>query len=146
MGILGGEKFIIGKVFFKYARDHQGLFDGNDALAQKAAMNEIRAASSLIDSQLPNLHTILTVAIRVFGHCMIAAALAPINSKTLVYGSDDAGNTVRFNPTIHEMAGDLAKRLNLALHPLQPSAVGPQVEMWVAGDCEGHRSTVDGRY
>lgn len=149
MGVLGGEKFIVGNMFVKYARDHRGIFNGDDSLAQKCAMNEIRAVSSLIGARVRNLHTILTGAIHAFGHTVIITALAPINSKTLVYGSDDAGISV-FNssPIIEDMARQLAEHRNLAKHKVKCTGTQPpsEVPMWIAGDCEGHVSKIDGRF
>ncbi len=73
----------IGNIFFKFARDSAGLY-GNDGLAQKSAANELRAMDALIRCGEPLLHTTLTALVFVRGHCVVATALAPIGSNTLV--------------------------------------------------------------
>lgn len=113
LGILGGEKFIVGGIFFKFARDDKLLFDGNDALAQKAALNEIKSASALIACNIPRLHTTLSAVFRIKGHCIVATALAPVGRRTLVYGSDDAGDTVRKTVCCHVACALMVYQLRL---------------------------------
>jgi len=148
LGVMGGEKFVVGKVFFKFARDDKGLFGHNDGLAQKAALNEIRAATALIQCRVQHLHTTLTSAIRLHGHCVIATALAPINNSTLVLGSDNAGRVLHDSSSVMaEMASRLAAKLNLAKHRLQETeGTHTIVEYHLAGDVEGHSSNKDGRF
>jgi len=47
LGFMGGDKFIVGAVFFKFARDSKKLF-GSDTIAQKSAYNEIVGASAVV--------------------------------------------------------------------------------------------------
>jgi hypothetical protein len=95
-GIAGGLKYMVGGVFFKWARDHSGLY-GCDEFAQKAASNEIRAQNAVIDSDVGrHLRPTLSCLVNVGGHNLICTAVAPITSQTLVYGSDSGGLSSEF--------------------------------------------------
>ena len=47
-GHAGGEKFVSEGILFKYARDWQGIYQGSDAHAAKAAGNELRALRAVL--------------------------------------------------------------------------------------------------
>ena len=51
-GVAGGEKFVVGHVLFKFARDWQGVYGGSDLAASKAAFAEIRSLQSVIDAEV----------------------------------------------------------------------------------------------
>lgn len=54
-GIAGGQKFIFDDIFFKFAKDDNGIYQG-DAFAQKAAGHELRSMVEIVNLQIPELH------------------------------------------------------------------------------------------
>lgn len=145
-GIAGGEKYLVGKVFVKYAWDDKGVY-GSDDRAQKAAMNEIRSSNALLECRLSLLHTSLQAVFRWCGHAVIVTALMPITHKSLVYGSDNAAMTIMdSNRQMRDIVSRAAQRLNLKTHKVRSKTDGREVEMFVAVDCEGHMSRKDGRF
>lgn len=145
-GSAGGEKFVYGNVLFKFARDWKGIY-GGDEFAQKAACLEITHMNAVIDASIPQLHTTLSAVFYVRGHRVYATALAPLSGKTsLVYGSDDAGLTVRNSSrAMNVMALRLADELHLKPH-LVFDRQNRSFTLHTAIDVEGHMSLEDGRY
>jgi len=143
-GWAGGEKFKVGNLFCKFARDDKGLYGGNDERAVKMAKNEIRCGNALLQLRLSSLHLSMMVCHRVHGHAIITTALIPITGDSLVYGSCDAARTVhRSLPLMNELVDRAAAQLNLMPHSIanQPA----DVKLSVGVDCEGHVSQEDGR-
>lgn len=163
-GIAGGEKFKLGNVFFKFARDDKGLYPC-DMYAQKAASNEVRAMSAIRECHINGLHTTLTCLFYKRGHCVIATAVAPIGGSpnTIIYGSDDASKTIhKSNTMFNELARKIADKLHLKEHVvtavnsvvLSPEAKlaqrtsgiqANQTQLDLAVDVEGHLGR-DGRF
>ena len=148
-GIAGGQKFVVGQVFCKFARDDKGIY-GSDELAIKMAKNEIRNVNALMHLGAHSLHTSLTASHRIKGHVVITTAKMPISAggvgheSSLVYGSSDAAKTLhRSNDLMNELVDGVASQLGLAAHAVKSH---PNVKVSIGVDCEGHVSTEDGRY
>jgi len=145
MGIAGGEKFIVGQLFCKFARDDKGIY-GSDELAIKMAKNEIRNTNAVLQIGVFQLHFSLMACHRVRGHAVITTALLPIDPRqSLVYGSNDGGKTVVLrNSEMTEMVNRVADQLGLLSHAVrgQPS----DMKLSIGADCEGHVSAEDGRH
>jgi hypothetical protein len=77
------------------------------------------------------------------GYRVVAMSVLPISSKTIIYGSADAGNTVfTTDADFNKKMEVAAKSINLKGHK-----VGPQcIEVFGPGDIEGHKSDIDGKY
>ena len=174
-GYAGGEKFRIGNLFCKFARDDKKLYNGRDDLAIKMAKNEVRNGNAVLQLGLWSLHLSMMACHQIRGHAVITTAWMPVSSDTLVYGSDDAGRTYRkLNPRMNALMDRVGTMLGLAPH--KPNArgscdLGPsnklQLEhpknaeddslvgkatassqtmtLAVGADCEGHISLNDGR-
>ena len=113
-GQAGGRKYVVGKVFFKFATDDLGLYDHEEG-AQKAAGNELRAINAIVDCNIEKIHVTLTALFHIRGHRIMAVAQCPIDgSQTLVYGSDDLGKTVwNKDEGLSSLMKNLAEMMNL---------------------------------
>jgi len=145
-GFAGGEKFIVGKMFCKFARDDKGLYGGDDELAIKVAKNEIRNGNAVLRLGIYSLHLSMMACHRIKGHAVITTALLPISAEaTLVYGSRDAGHTLcKSNPQMNSLIERVGLQMGLMPHAIKGHPAETTVAL--AGDCEGHVSTSDGRY
>jgi FlaA1/EpsC-like NDP-sugar epimerase len=118
---------------------------GSDIAASKAAFAEIRSLQCIIKAQvrvlnlpgpmsqvfqlnichisifaqIPGLHVPLMGVFRLHGHTIIASAIAPIGkmNRTLIYGSDDAGQSFvnRRASAIEPVAKSLCQKLGMHL-------------------------------
>jgi hypothetical protein len=59
-GVAGGEKFLCGNVFLKFARDAYGVYGGDEGAA-KSASHELRSLRSLLGCDVPGLRFPLMV-------------------------------------------------------------------------------------
>jgi len=143
-GYAGGQKFKVGNIFCKFARDDKGLYRGNDELAIKMAKNEIRCGNAVLKLHVSSLHLSLMACHRVRGHAVITTALIPISGDSLVYGSQDAARTVHIkSPQMNLLVDRVAAQLNLKPHAIRNH---PATKLMATGvDCEGHISAKDGR-
>ena len=83
IGAAGGEKFIVGQLFCKFARDDKGIY-GSDELAIKMAKSEIRNVNAVLQLGVHSLHSSLMACHRINGHAVIVSALMPISSDSAV--------------------------------------------------------------
>jgi Clustered mitochondria len=145
-GVAGGEKFIHGPMFFKFATDSDkySLY-GGDEFAAKAAGHELKSLNALIACNVPNLHFPLMALVDIFGNRVIAVSKLPISGKTLVYGSADGGNVIHDSSKVKQMVMRACLRLNLKGHTvIERSTTTPKL-VYGPVDLEGHLGT-DGRY
>jgi len=150
-GIAGGEKFVVGQVFCKFARDDKGIY-GSDELAIKMAKNEIRNVNAVMQLGVHSLHSSLMACHRIKGHVVIITAKMPLSAvgradheSSLVYGSSDAARTVkRSNAEMNGLVDRVAVQLGLAAHAVRNQPADVKVSIGV--DCEGHVSSHDGRH
>lgn len=132
-GIAGGYKVLCGNVFLKTSVDHAGIY-GGDAHAGKAASHELKSLRSLLGVRVPGLYLPLMATARSAGITVVAIARLPIGDHTLVYGSCDAGNTVRIRDhAMNDMVRRVCRRLNLGAHPVgvTPFAAPPPKPQWL---------------
>jgi hypothetical protein len=139
-GIAGGEKFLVGHVFYKFATTAGGIYPSASA-AHKAAALEITAMNAVVGSNNTQLTVTLTALFLLCGHCVIATAKAPLDgSRSLVYGSDNAGHDDRVIqdgrrcPPAVPIIRNLARTLGLAQHPVADGAC----HLWLPIDTEVH--------
>lgn len=158
LGIAGGEKFLVGTVLCKFARDvllgddpnekKNYIYYKSDDKAIRMAKNEIRHANAVLAHQSSRsaLHLPWIACHRIRGHAVIVSALVPIQgSRTLVYGSNDAGRTVRkSDEAMNRLIDELASCFGLDPHHVRGVA-SEDFRLSVAVDIEGHVSEVDGR-
>ncbi len=139
-GVAGGQKFVVGKVFYKFATTAGGIYP-SAAAAHKAAALEITAMNAVVGSNNTQMTVTLTALFLICGHCVIATAKAPLKgSASLVYGSDNAGHADRVIqdgrrcPPAVPIIRDLARTLGLAQHPVADGAC----RLWLPIDTEVH--------
>ncbi len=77
------------------------------------------------------------------GYRLTAVSLLPIKKDTIVYGSNDGGQTVHCEPQVHQaMSQLLGKQMRLKAH----AAGHEKVVVYGPGDLEIHKSRVDNNY
>lgn len=92
-GVAGGTKYLVNNIIFKFAIDHQGLY-GSDESASKAAGQELLGLTYVWRSGLP-LHVPLCCLVDYRGFRLVAVCRLPVDSSTLVYGSDSQAANIK---------------------------------------------------
>eukprot|EP00698_Gefionella_okellyi_P003690 TRINITY_DN1344_c0_g1_i3.p1 TRINITY_DN1344_c0_g1~~TRINITY_DN1344_c0_g1_i3.p1 ORF type:complete len:2301 (-),score=577.72 TRINITY_DN1344_c0_g1_i3:230-6262(-) len=141
-GTAGGIKYNHHGMFFKFALDFKGLYGGTEFSA-KAANHERKGLQALLACHMPNLHFPLVTVVDYLGHRLFVQTELPITHETLIYGSDDSGQTV--HKDVPEMSATIkraAEILNLRGHKV---GFGVPQFLYVCGDIEGHQGE-DGRF
>lgn len=143
-GIIGGEKFIVGNVLFKFAVD-QGVFNGDHASAAKVAGLELQGLDAYYNTRTVGLHFPLMAMIDKKGFRLIASSLLPLGEGSLIYGSNDAAQTIhRDNPRLNSLVEEASAKLNLKPHNCGLDVASAK-RMYSCVDLEGHVGS-DGRF
>ncbi|KAL6054057.1 Clu domain-containing protein [Balamuthia mandrillaris] len=148
---LGGDKFLVNNIYFKFAIDRKGLFGGEragDECAAKVAAHELKSLIHVMNVWVPAVYFPMMVLVEYRGFTLIAMTALPIaGTNTLKYGSNDAGRTVRNDaPALDRKMKLLAERLNLKPHLVRGGTNGQKpVVVYTAADFEGHVG-LDGRH
>ncbi|KAL7711905.1 Clu domain-containing protein [Entamoeba marina] len=138
-GVAGGEKYVVKGIFFKLARNKYNLYK-SDEYAAKVAGHELKGLESFYNAQVPGIHLPLAAVIDYRGYRLFAISVLPIKSNTIIYGSGDAGKTIRMdNPLLNEKMRVAAKLLNIKGHVIKGKMVHGPV------DIEVHKG-FDGRF
>jgi len=139
-GRVGGQKYIVHDIFFKFAIDHQ-MIVGGDENAMKIAAHELSALNIMMDNRVPDLFFPLMALVDYRGYRLVAISTLPINSETICHGSSDAGSTIHAGeiPDLDRKISEICSRLNLRSHQFQGKTFYGPV------DLEGHLGE-DGRY
>lgn len=151
-GIAGGEKFICKGILFKFAHDkiiasHKGqplwMYGGDhceDRLAIKAAAKELLGLETFVaQNSDPSLCFALMALVDYKGFRLIATSLLPIDSNTIVYGSNDGGNTIHTDdPEVNVKVERLAARMHIKGHFVGISKAKAKL-LHAPGDFEVHR-------
>jgi len=145
-GQAGGTKFSLHGLFFKYPVDSQlnkqgtlWLYGGkqrdNDS-AVKASNNDMKGLTyCMINDEKQFLSFPLMALIDFQGFRMSVMTSLPLHKDSLVYGSADAGHTLKANSEVHSYMLEMAEKLNLRLHNIR----GHNAEMALCGDVEIHQ-------
>ena len=146
-GVLGGEKFIVQGIMFKFATDEKNMFKSlHDPLeaANKIAGLELKGLKCYFSTRTPNLSFPLMALIDYKGYRLVAMSVLPIDKETLKYGSADAGRSILLeDPDLNALMREASLQLNLKPHMVGPR--GCEVELVSAADLEGHVG-YDGRF
>eukprot|EP01091_Cochliopodium_minus_P016198 TRINITY_DN5993_c0_g1_i1.p1 TRINITY_DN5993_c0_g1~~TRINITY_DN5993_c0_g1_i1.p1 ORF type:complete len:1174 (+),score=399.27 TRINITY_DN5993_c0_g1_i1:76-3597(+) len=142
-GVIGGEKYIVNNILFKFAVDHHKLLGENgDAYAAKIAGHELKGLKAFFNLNFSGISFPLMSLIDYKGFRLIAVSLLPLSKNSLIYGSNDAGETIhREIPELNRNIDAAAKKLNLKPHKCGKKGI----LMGACVDLEGHRGT-DGRF
>ncbi|CAN0245627.1 unnamed protein product, partial [Ectocarpus fasciculatus] len=132
-GNAGGMKFVWRGILFKLADGSRGPYMGNDEAAAKGAGHDLKGATHYLATRIPGLRYALQCLIDYKGFRMTAQAVLPVSSKSLRYGSSNAGGTVHNDDeNLAEKLKAAAKKLNLRTHMVNDT------ELYSACDVEGH--------
>jgi tetratricopeptide (TPR) repeat protein len=146
-GVLGGEKFIVLGILFKFATDEKNLFKSlADPLeaANKIAGLELKGLKCYFSTRTPNLSFPLMALIDYKGYRLVAMSVLPIDKATLKYGSADAGRSVLTeDDDLTVLIREASLQLNLKPHLV--GRKGEEIELASAADLEGHVG-YDGRF
>ena len=144
-GIVGGEKYVVHGILFKFAFDNDRIFGGSDAAAAKVSDQELKGMMSFFALELPSLFFPMVALVKHHGYTLVAMSLLPVTRSTLVYGSHDGGVTVHnSNNAFSEQMETAGNLLNLRQHICGSDK---KVEkLWVAADIEGHVGVDGQRY
>lgn len=139
-GVIGGEKYIVHSILFKFAVSD--MLD--DVAAAKVAGHDLKSATiwTSASAKIPELHIPMQCIIDYLGFRLLAMTLLPIGKslKSLKVGTEDAGKTFHNDdPKLLELMNIVGETMNLALHEFHGHSVRAAV------DIEGHLGT-DGRY
>lgn len=134
-GVIGGEKFVVQNILFKFALDIHNVFGGNHDSAAKVAGLELKGLQAYMSTNTPDLCYPLMALIDYKGFRLVASSLLPLTSSSLIYGSQDAGATIKkASPPFTARIEEASAKLNLKLH----EAGKDRVVMATAVDIEGH--------
>jgi hypothetical protein len=95
-GIIGGEKFVVHNILFKFAVDHKNIY-GSDFSAAKAAGNELRGLMCYFNTGILDINVPLMALVDYRGFRLTAMSLLPVDTSTIIYGTFDAGKTIHYS-------------------------------------------------
>ena len=136
-GRAGGIKFFHNGIFFKFAVDSFKIY-GGDKFARKACGLELASMSALTPAGLMlGLSFPLTCIIDYLGHRIIAQSILPINSSTLIYGSENRGKQIlASDPKMNEIMKQIARMKFIKPHRVGSGSASK--ELFGPLDIEGH--------
>lgn len=136
-GTAGGVKYVQKGILFKLADGHSPIYGNSDEAAAKAMGHELKSVNSYFRCGIRDLHVALQAVIDYRGFRILAQAVLPIDTTTLVLGSSDAGRTMQGDMSsgaklLWSKLKFAANELNLAEHTYN------DVTIHTACDVEGH--------
>ena len=81
-GVAGGEKYLVGNIFLKFARDFHGVY-GSDRGSAKSANHELRSLNCLMGCEVHGLQFPLMVTVDYLGHRLCAQSRLAISGGAL---------------------------------------------------------------
>jgi len=144
-GILGGKKYIVHGILFKFAVGNDGERNQlDDFILSKIAGHELKSLSRLIDCNEKELYLPFMAVIDYLGYKLTAMTCLPVNDSSLKVGTANAGKTFYFDDKdITQSLQSIGDKLNLRSHRL--SCVRDVKISWPA-DLEGHLGSDNRRY
>eukprot|EP00475_Leptophrys_vorax_P003868 TRINITY_DN12252_c0_g1_i9.p1 TRINITY_DN12252_c0_g1~~TRINITY_DN12252_c0_g1_i9.p1 ORF type:complete len:450 (-),score=85.10 TRINITY_DN12252_c0_g1_i9:961-2310(-) len=152
-GVAGGQKYMSKGYLLKVARDvlikpghflYSGRSNSCSEMAMKAAAQELTAANRYFEyfERLSLKHQILVpmqTMVDYLGFRVVAMPVLPVNKESIVYGSCDAGKSVKEGPEeVRNILKNAAEEFFLCAH-----IVRGQV-LFTAGDVEVHQHSMSG--
>eukprot|EP01091_Cochliopodium_minus_P014411 TRINITY_DN4888_c0_g1_i1.p1 TRINITY_DN4888_c0_g1~~TRINITY_DN4888_c0_g1_i1.p1 ORF type:complete len:1176 (-),score=401.59 TRINITY_DN4888_c0_g1_i1:28-3555(-) len=153
-GYLGGDKYKVNDILFKFANDAHGIFEqlkktGHDPMwaANKVAGHELKGCIDYFRARVDGLSFPLMALVDYKGYRLIAMSILPINgSETLKYGSNNAGEECDVHTDSEQLLEKISiasKNMNLKGHWC--GRKGRDKLLYSAIDLEGHISNKDKR-
>jgi Tfp pilus assembly protein PilF len=116
-----------------------------DANAAKVAGHELKALTHLFNCWVPDLSYPMMALVDYRGYRLVGMSVLPIvGDASLVFGSADAGRTIRCDAHVGEKLEVVGRKLNLKEHWVGP--VGSAKRFWTPLDLEVHKGTDDRFY
>jgi hypothetical protein len=138
-GVIGGQKFVVQGILFKFAIDAEGVFGKSDYAAAKVAGLEMSAVASCFRCGIKGIHYPLTALLDYKGYRLIASSLLSLEKGSLVYGTEDACETVKnTRPDLSVLVEQLGTSLNVKKHTVLQRSDQKKVTVYSAADVEGH--------
>jgi len=143
-GHLGGDKYIVRNVLFKFSGGSHVYDEWGGA---KVGGQELKGCMATLNCPISGLCVPLMANVDFMGFRLIAMSVLPISSvgdkSTIVYGSSDMGKTVHSDEKALPIMKSLSQMLNLKAH--YGGTQKPPVLLYSATDIEGHIG-FDGRF
>lgn len=141
-GQAGGTKYKTHGILFKFALDTGGLY-GSDTNAMKVAAHEWRGLNCFHCANIRRIRLPLMCLVDYRGYRIVAISMLPIDSNTLVYGSDSGGVRVaNYDPKFAKLMKKAAKVINLKEH----LTLDGKTKLFGPTDIEGHKDHRSGEY
>lgn len=142
-GLAGGTKFVHQGILFKLAVDklkspesNEYIYGGNAPSfedAQEACGHDLKGAINYYRFHHLGVHVPIQATVDFWGYKLSAMPFLRLAQQSLIYGSDDGGETVHADhPPFNAVMRKVATQLHLASH----SVCGVRLD--AAGDIEGH--------
>ena len=152
-GLAGGRKYVVRGILFKLCSDVElrgaggggrWLYGGDGCdyeNANKVGSHELKSATRFFAFHSIGLRVPMLALVEYLGYRLLAMPILPLPTAVPpLLGSSDAGRTVyASDEQLNSLMASAAAELHLAQHTVNG------VEMYTAGDVEGHRGD-DGRY
>ena len=152
-GLAGGRKYVVRGILFKLCSDVQlsgsggtsrWLYGGEECdyeSANKVGSHELKSAIRFFTFHSTGLRVPMLALVEYLGYRLLAMPILPLPTAVPpLLGSSDAGRTVHASDVhLNSLMRSAAADLHLAAHTVNG------VEMYTAGDVEGHKGD-DGRY
>jgi hypothetical protein len=140
-GIVGGDKYVVHRILFKFAVDSKSLY-GGDEHAAKVAAHDLKSLVHIYNCWERGVCFPMMTLVDYRGFRIVGMPLLPINgTETLVHGSNDAGRTIRTCQYLEPRLRSIGEKLNLKSHQ-----VGVEGFIFhTPVDLEGHLG-IDGNY
>ena len=94
-GIAGGDKYVCNGILFKVVNGCKGPYNGSDEAAAKAAGNDLRCVQHYLNTHTKGLNVAMQALIDFRGFRLLAQAVLPLASGSLVMGTNDGGRTIQ---------------------------------------------------
>eukprot|EP00760_Papus_ankaliazontas_P007391 PhM_4_TR13339/c2_g1_i1/m.17529 len=117
-GIAGGDKYFFGNIFFKYCNTirTERLY-GSFENSLKSATHEMQGINAVVACNSKRLRVPLCMMVTFRGQRLWVSARVPLlPENSLIYGSEDRGNTVVAEDAAFSAMSSIAKALNLKGH------------------------------
>ena len=96
-----GDKYIVGKIMFKFASDIKGIY-GSDENAARIANHDLRSLVHVLNCWEPDVHVPMMTLVDYRGFRVVGMSFLPINHQTIVHGSSDNGKTIHESTALNE--------------------------------------------
>eukprot|EP00996_Jenningsia_fusiforme_P004582 NODE_541_length_2119_cov_14.497585_g499_i0.p1 GENE.NODE_541_length_2119_cov_14.497585_g499_i0~~NODE_541_length_2119_cov_14.497585_g499_i0.p1 ORF type:complete len:649 (-),score=102.48 NODE_541_length_2119_cov_14.497585_g499_i0:173-1906(-) len=113
--------------------------------AAKIYSAELRANNAIMATDVFEISLPLSMVVSYKGMRLFVSSVLPLTRSSHIFGSSDAGATIRTKMLARRLMARLCEKLRLALHRVQ-GKYGMSARVFGPLDIEGHHSSIDGRF